>query len=102
MYPFPASGVEAILARYPASADLVWVQEEPRNMGAWRFVQEQMQTILEHSRRAIRYIGRVESASTSSGSLKRHQQEQAEIVELSFAAEIRSAVGRRRNARRRR
>ena len=102
MYPFPSSGVEAILARYPASADLVWVQEEPRNMGAWRFVQEQMQTILEHSRRAIRYIGRVESASTSSGSLKRHQQEQAEIVELSFAAEIRSAVGRRRNARRRR
>jgi 2-oxoglutarate dehydrogenase complex dehydrogenase (E1) component-like enzyme len=71
-------------------------------MGAWRFVQEQMQSILEPSRRVLRYIGRMESASTSSGSLKRHQQEQAELVESAFAAEIRSAVGKRRPARRKR
>jgi len=103
IYPFPSSGVEAILNRYPALAEVVWVQEEPRNMGAWRFVQEQMQPILEPYRRVLRYVGRAESASTSAGSLKRHQEEQADLVESAFAAEIRStAVGRRRNARRKR
>jgi multifunctional 2-oxoglutarate metabolism enzyme len=102
MYPFPASGVQAILSRYPALAEVVWVQEEPRNMGAWRFVQEQMEPILEPYRRVLRYIGRAESASTSAGSLKRHQQEQAELVEGAFAAEIRSTMGRRRTARRKR
>jgi 2-oxoglutarate dehydrogenase E1 component len=102
MYPFPTSGVQVILARYPALAEVVWVQEEPRNMGAWRFVQEQMQSILEPSRRVLRYIGRPESASTSSGSLKRHQEEQAEIVESAYAAEIKSPVRKRRTARRKR
>ena len=102
MYPFPTSGVQVILARYPASAEVVWVQEEPRNMGAWRFVQEQMQPILEPSGRVLRYIGRLESASTSAGSLKRHQQEQADIVEGAFAAEIKSPIGRRRSGRRKR
>jgi 2-oxoglutarate decarboxylase len=102
MYPFPSSGVEAILSRYPALAEVVWVQEEPRNMGAWRFVQEQMEPILEPIRRVLRYIGRLESASTSAGSLKRHQQEQAELVEGAFAAEIKSPVGKRRMARRKR
>jgi len=63
MYPFPAADVGDILARYSETADVVWVQEEPRNMGAWRFVQEQIQPILEPSGRVIRYVGRAASAS---------------------------------------
>ena len=102
MYPFPTSGVQVILNRYPSLAEVVWVQEEPRNMGAWRFVQEQMQPILEPYRRVLRYVGRAESASTSAGSLKRHQEEQADLVESAFAAEIKSSVGRRRAGRRKR
>jgi len=102
MYPFPASGVHVILNRYPAVAEVAWVQEEPRNMGAWRFVDEQMREILEPARRQLRYIGRPESASPSTGSLKRHQQEQAEIVDAAFAAEIKNTVARRRPARRKR
>jgi len=102
MYPFPASGTHVILARYPAAAEVVWVQEEPRNMGAWRFVEEEMQPILEPSRRTIKYVGRAESASTSAGSLRRHQQEQADLVEAAFAPEIRGPVGRRRFTRRKR
>ncbi|HEX4594309.1 MAG TPA: multifunctional oxoglutarate decarboxylase/oxoglutarate dehydrogenase thiamine pyrophosphate-binding subunit/dihydrolipoyllysine-residue succinyltransferase subunit, partial [Bryobacteraceae bacterium] len=58
MYPFPANEVRDILARYSETADVVWAQEEPRNMGGWRFVQEQIQPILEPSARAIRYVGR--------------------------------------------
>jgi 2-oxoglutarate dehydrogenase E1 component len=101
MYPFPWGRMHAILGRYPAAAEVVWVQEEPRNMGAWRFVQEQMQSILQPTGRVLRYIGRAESASTSAGSLKRHQQEQADLLESSFAAEIRP-VAKRRHGRRKR
>jgi 2-oxoglutarate dehydrogenase E1 component len=88
MYPFPADEVRDILARYPETAEIVWAQEEPRNMGAWRFVQEQIEPILEPSSRAIRYAGRAPSASPATGSLKRHQQEVAEILEAAFSANI--------------
>ncbi len=102
MYPFPAADVRDILARYPETAEVVWVQEEPRNMGAWRFVQEQIQPILEPSGRAVRYVGRAASASPATGSLKRHQQEVAEILDGAFSADVnRPAEAKRRQAGRR-
>jgi 2-oxoglutarate dehydrogenase E1 component len=88
LYPFRADQVRDILARYPETAEVVWVQEEPRNMGAWRFMQEQFQAILEPPR-VLRYAGRAASASTAAGSLKRHQQELAELLDQAFSAEIR-------------
>jgi len=80
LYPFAADQAADILARYPVTAEVVWAQEEPRNMGAWRFVREWLDPVLEATRRELRYVGRPESASPASGSGKRHQQEQAEIV----------------------
>jgi 2-oxoglutarate dehydrogenase E1 component len=80
LYPFATDQARDILARYPATAEVVWAQEEPRNMGPWRFLRENIQPLLDESRREIRYVGRPESASPASGSGKRHQQEQAEIV----------------------
>ena len=62
------------------TAEVVWAQEEPRNMGAWRFLREHIQPLLDATRRELRYVGRPESASPATGSGKRHQQEQAEIV----------------------
>ncbi len=88
IYPFRADQVRDILARYSETAEVVWVQEEPRNMGAWRFVQEQMQPILEPTQRVLRYAGRAASASPAAGSLKRHQQELAELLDQAFSAEI--------------
>jgi 2-oxoglutarate dehydrogenase E1 component len=104
MYPFPAAQVRDILARYPETAQVVWVQEEPRNMGAWRFVQEQMQPVLESTQRVLRYAGRAPSASPASGSLKRHQEELAELLEQSFSAEVKLLAETKRKgpARRRR
>jgi len=96
IYPFQAGQVRDILARYPETADVVWVQEEPRNMGAWRFVQEQMQPILAPTQRLLRYAGRAPSASPASGSLKRHQEELAELLEQAFAAEVKLLVESRR------
>src|SRR5271157_924783 len=80
LYPFAADQARDILARYPATAEVVWAQEEPRNMGPWRFMREWMQALLDATNREPRYVGRPESASPAGGSGKRHQQEQAEIV----------------------
>jgi len=80
LYPFAADQARDILARYPATAEVVWAQEEPRNMGAWRFLKDCIQPLLDGSQREVRYVGRPESASPATGSGKRHQQEQAEIV----------------------
>jgi len=102
LYPFPAAEIQDILDRYSELSDVVWVQEEPRNMGAWRFVQEQLQPILDSDQRVLRYVGRAASASPSAGSLKRHQQEQAEFIEEAFGAEIKSEPKRRSTIRRKR
>jgi 2-oxoglutarate dehydrogenase E1 component len=80
LYPFAKEQATEILGRYAASAEVVWAQEEPRNMGAWRVLREQIQPLLDPTSRELRYVGRPESASPATGSGKRHQQEQAEIV----------------------
>ena len=85
LYPFVADQAAEIIAGYPAAAEVVWAQEEPRNMGPWRFMREWMQPLLEETRRELRYVGRTESASPATGSGKRHQREQAEIVNDALA-----------------
>jgi 2-oxoglutarate dehydrogenase E1 component len=64
------------------TADLVWAQEEPRNMGAWRFVREQFLdgAVPAAEGRALRYVGRSASASPAGGSHKTHVAEQEAIV----------------------
>src|SRR6185295_3148657 len=72
LYPFPAREIERVLARYPMNADIVWAQEEPRNMGAWRFVREAFLDglVRDQGRRVPRYIGRDASAAPAPGSHK--------------------------------
>jgi 2-oxoglutarate dehydrogenase E1 component len=80
LYPFDGPRVAEILAQYAPAAEVVWAQEEPRNMGPWRFLEEGIQPLLDSSGRRLRYVGRPESASPATGSGKRHQQEQSAIV----------------------
>jgi 2-oxoglutarate dehydrogenase E1 component len=87
IYPFPGAELKDAILRYPQAADIVWVQEEPVNMGPWRFVRDHLQPLLDPPRRALRYIGRPESASPATGSYKRHVQEQNEILDAAFAQE---------------
>jgi 2-oxoglutarate decarboxylase len=84
LYPWPAEEIENMLWRYPTTAEVVWVQEEPRNMGAWMFVREKLQPLLDATRRVLFYAGRPEAASPSAGSLKRHNQEVAALIEDAF------------------
>ncbi len=97
-YPFPDAKMREALKLYPAAADVRWVQEEPRNMGAWRFVREYFRPILEETGRIVGYAGRPESASPAPGSMKAHQREQAELIEAAFSAELPAAAPKRRRS----
>jgi len=81
LYPFPGEEIARELARFPEGAELVWAQEEPRNMGAWRFMRECfLDGQVNAGGRQPRYIGREESASPAPGSHKLHVAEQEAIV----------------------
>jgi multifunctional 2-oxoglutarate metabolism enzyme len=77
LYPFPEQIVVDVLARYSTSVDLIWCQEEPRNMGAWRF----MFGYFKGLNRVIHYAGRMKNASPAAGSAKRHAEEQKRLIE---------------------
>ncbi len=96
LYPFAAEQATDVLLRYPTSAEVIWAQEEPRNMGPWRYLREWIQPLLNSTGRELRYVGRPESASPASGSGKRHQQEQAEIVNDALTPET---ISQTRNVR---
>jgi len=80
LYPFPAE-LAQVLGRYAPSAELVWCQEEPQNMGAWRFVRERfLDGEVPVGGRLPRYAGRRSSASPAAGTLKAHNAEQEALV----------------------
>ncbi|MGH9872079.1 MAG: multifunctional oxoglutarate decarboxylase/oxoglutarate dehydrogenase thiamine pyrophosphate-binding subunit/dihydrolipoyllysine-residue succinyltransferase subunit [Pyrinomonadaceae bacterium] len=83
-YPFPALRLREVLAKYPAAKQLVWAQEEPKNMGGWTFVEQRLENLLPACQRAI-YVGRVASASPATGSYAIHQAEQAQLVSEALA-----------------
>ena len=77
-----------MLDAYPRGTDLVWVQEEPRNMGAWYFLQAHLPDVLE-GRFPLRAVARKESASPATGSKASHDLEQRMLVDEAFAAPAR-------------
>jgi 2-oxoglutarate dehydrogenase complex dehydrogenase (E1) component-like enzyme len=78
LYPWPAEDIAAILARYPEARDIVWLQEEPENMGAWPFVHHQLHRDLRETH-TLRHVARAESASPATGSSLVHAAEQADL-----------------------
>jgi 2-oxoglutarate dehydrogenase complex dehydrogenase (E1) component-like enzyme len=78
-YPFPQPMLAAALAQFPDAKEIVWVQEEPRNMGAWPFLHERLIGLLQPGQ-ALRYVGRPISASPATGSHHRHEEQQAALV----------------------
>lgn len=81
-YPFPERALGEELKRYK-NAEIIWCQEEPKNMGAWTFVSPRIDDLLESIGRNIRvrYAGRPEAASPAVGYLKIHEKEQKALVE---------------------
>eukprot|EP00794_Sanderia_malayensis_P012143 gene12143-13396_t len=76
--PFPFDLVKAEAEKYP-NAVIAWVQEEPKNMGAWFYVQPRIHTATDRTR-DLRYAGRPAAASTATGSKKQHTDEQHQVI----------------------
>ncbi len=81
IYPFPDADVREFASLYPNATDWVWCQEEPRNMGAWSFVNPLFEGELGMR---LRYAGRMASASPAAGSMKIHNFEQDTLVRAAF------------------
>ena len=79
LYPWPGEAVAEIVDRYANLEDVVWAQEEPKNMGAWSYVAPQLR-VATGNMLTIRYIGRPERASPAEGYSKAHEVEQQRIV----------------------
>ena len=78
LYPFPAERIADVLDGYHAAREVVWLQEEPRNMGAWTFVAPRLRDVLGD--RSLRYIGRPEQASPAEGLSAAHAAEQKRLI----------------------
>jgi 2-oxoglutarate dehydrogenase E1 component len=96
LYPFPVEAVERIVDSYPNLEELVWAQEEPQNMGAWRSTRHRLEQVVPDGV-PLRYIGRSWRASTSEGYPTAHAREQGRIVaeSLGLTAASVSAAGTR-------
>jgi 2-oxoglutarate dehydrogenase E1 component len=80
LYPLQAEHLQAVLAPYATGTDLVWVQEEPWNSGAWYFMNARMPAMLG-GRMQLRCVSRAESASPATGSNAAHKLEQERLIE---------------------
>jgi len=74
LYPFPKDALQSLLDTYIHAKEWIWVQEEPENMGAWQFMQPQLEII---TGRSIAYVGRPAAASPATGFAKNHVLQQA-------------------------
>ena len=87
-YPWPMKSVSQVLARFP-NAELVWCQEEPKNMGGWTFIDPWLELTLARmdiKAKRARYVGRPASASTAAGLMSRHLKELEAFLTEAFAA----------------
>jgi 2-oxoglutarate dehydrogenase E1 component len=83
LYPFPQKELEGILAEYPNLERLIWVQEEPLNMGAWNYLRPHLRQLVEH-RFTLHYVGRPESSSPAEGSSTLYRINQQSLIEQAF------------------
>lgn len=94
LYPFPRKALTEQLARYP-KAEIVWCQEEPKNMGSWAFIESRIEQVLlelgSQCRRPI-YVGREESAAPATGLLRRHIEQQNKLVDHALTVAAASAA----------
>jgi 2-oxoglutarate dehydrogenase E1 component len=79
LYPWPGDRLASIVDAYPNVEDVVWAQEEPKNMGAWSYVAPQLR-VATGNMLTIRYVGRPERASPAEGYKEAHDAEQQRIV----------------------
>jgi 2-oxoglutarate dehydrogenase E1 component len=83
LYPFPGEQVENLLRGYSQAEELIWLQEEPRNAGAWTYVEPRLRELLG-AEQELRYVGRPERASPAEGWSDDHAAEQRRLIDAIF------------------
>ncbi len=94
LYPWPYEALAEVLDRYTEIDEVVWTQEEPRNMGAWSFVSPRLRAAVGNAM-TIRYIGRPERASPAEGYAAPHAEQQAQLVAETLAPPAPKRAGAR-------
>ena len=85
LHPFPAAELELVFTRYSKAKHVVWCQEEPKNQGAWSYIQPRLSEMMVRKQH-LHYAGRAESAASAVGYLKKHIEQQQQLVEAAFTA----------------
>jgi 2-oxoglutarate dehydrogenase E1 component len=101
LYPFPVDALAERIKRMPALETVVWAQEEPKNNGAWFFVEPMIEESLKAAQATVaraRYAGRAAAASPATGLAKRHQTEQAALVADALGHNVREEIRRTRKS----
>jgi 2-oxoglutarate dehydrogenase E1 component len=84
LFPWPEEDLTVVIDRYRAAHEVVWVQEEPENMGAWSFAHGRLHRLLRE-RFTLTHVSRAESASPATGSAALHHLEQEDLLRRTFA-----------------
>ena len=89
LYPFPYEALEEEIVDFK-NCEMIWCQEEPRNMGAWQFIQERVQSVLQRvvGNDSLHFIGRRAAASPATGVFDRHLSNQQNIIRLATEANL--------------
>ncbi len=83
LFPFPKEALQDLLENYPDLQRLIWVQEEPLNMGAWNYLRPRLRQLTDN-RLPIHYVGRPESSSPAEGSSTAYRANQQALIEQAF------------------
>jgi 2-oxoglutarate dehydrogenase E1 component len=83
LYPWPEEELADVLGRYPTATEVVWIQEEPENMGAWSFAHGRLHKLLRE-RFTLTHVSRSESASPATGSAALHHLEHEDLLARAF------------------
>ncbi|NJC34450.1 2-oxoglutarate dehydrogenase E1 component [Sphingomonas jejuensis] len=101
LYPFPGEPLAKRISRMPNLKDVVWAQEEPKNNGAWFFVEPLIEEALAAAGAPVsraRYAGRAAAASPATGLMKRHQAEQGALIADALGHSVRDEIRRNRES----
>lgn len=85
LYPFPTEELRTVIGQYENLKEIVWAQEEPRNMGGWNFISARLGELRAHFEGPLLYAGRPEAASPATGLHRWHEREQKELIAAALA-----------------
>jgi 2-oxoglutarate dehydrogenase E1 component len=86
LYPFPEDGLRELIGSYPSLKQVIWVQEEPLNMGAWNYLRPRLRQLCG-DKLVLHYVGRPESSSPAEGSPTAYRNNQQALIEQAFEIE---------------